>query len=69
MELCNSKFAFCKTDMMSHVCINYQFGCGILKMVGPKKIRFLTKNQHTPKEKSLKNSYEEHQFNKNWALF
>ena len=48
--------------MMSHVCINYQFGCGILKMVGPKKIRFLAKNQHSPKEKSLKYSYEECQF-------
>ena len=25
----------------------YQFDCGILKMVGPKKARFLAKNQHT----------------------
>ena len=67
MELRNSKFAFCKTDMMSHVCINYQFGCGILKMVGPKKIRFLAKNQHTPKANSLKNYYKEYQFIENWA--
>ena len=28
---------------------------------------FLAKNQHTPKEKSLKNFYEECQFIKNWA--
>ena len=34
---------------------------------GSQKVRFLANNQHTPKEKSLKDTYEECQFIKNWA--
>ena len=33
----------------------YQFDCGILKMVGPKKARFLAKNQHTQGKSFSKN--------------
>ena len=43
---------------------NDQFGCGILKMVGPIKVRYMAKNQHTSKEKK---SYKECQFIKNWT--
>ena len=33
----------------------YQFGCGILKMVG--KARFLAKNQYTQRKNKIKNKY------------
>ena len=49
------------------VCILTSVRLRSFKDVGPYKVRFLTKNQHTSKEKSLKNSCEECQFIKNWA--
>ena len=38
---------------------NFKYG-------GSSKVRFLAKNQHTPKEKVFKNPYGECQFIKNW---
>ena len=46
--------------------IEYQFGCGILKMVGPKKQDFVQKSIYS-KETIVFWEYGECQFVKKWA--
>ena len=48
---CNDQWGFLYSNQ-------YQFGCGISRSVGPKKARFLAKNQHTQRKKTIKNPYQ-----------